>query len=470
MAGSDQKKSMLWRYNQHYFDDLCSPYDETHSVIQASHISQWITNNPVFQEVGWDPYPTSLRIVNWCKWSLLANDVPSNFWSSLESQARWLAKNLEWHLQGNHLFSNAKALIFAGTFLCGKEADRWRELGKKIVNEQLEEQILDDGANFELSPMYHAIFLEDLLDMINLASSNNQLFSSVDIQRWTKYVSPMLRWYSNMCHADGEVAYFNDSTKGIAPTFNEINNYAVMLNVSHDEAFVDPKLVFHKASGYAIVSSGKFNHIIDVGRIGAEYLPGHGHADILSFESSLNELRFIVNCGVSEYGYSSRRSFERSSAAHNCITINGESSSEVWSSFRVARRARPVGLLFTESNTDINIACSHDGWRRFDRGLSHKRKWSITQDGFTLVDEISGNYDVAISRIFFHPNVLVSDISDSGFIARAQCGALVFFQLKGCKFKIEYSEWADQFGKRIKNSCLSMQFNSNKIEVDVRLG
>ena len=58
------EKSMLWRYNQHYFDDLCSPYDEMHSEIQTSYIFDWITNNQSYYEVGWDPYPTSLRIVN----------------------------------------------------------------------------------------------------------------------------------------------------------------------------------------------------------------------------------------------------------------------------------------------------------------------------------------------------------------------------------------------------------------------
>ena len=34
---------------------------------------------------------------------------------------------------------------------------------------ELPEQILADGGHFELSPMYHALVLEDLLDLVNIA-------------------------------------------------------------------------------------------------------------------------------------------------------------------------------------------------------------------------------------------------------------------------------------------------------------
>ena len=33
----------------------------------------------------------------------------------------------------------------------------------KIYQQQVNEQILDDGAHFEFSPMYHSIIFEDML-------------------------------------------------------------------------------------------------------------------------------------------------------------------------------------------------------------------------------------------------------------------------------------------------------------------
>jgi hypothetical protein len=38
-------------------------------------------------------------------------------------QVRFLRKRLEVHLLGNHLFANAKALVFAGLYFSGDEAE-----------------------------------------------------------------------------------------------------------------------------------------------------------------------------------------------------------------------------------------------------------------------------------------------------------------------------------------------------------
>src|SRR5690606_24123414 len=111
---------------------------------------------------GWEPYPTSRRIVRWIQWArsgaARAGGAPSRaLLDSLATQARWLARRLEWHLLGNHLWSNAKALIHAGCFFAGAEADAWRARGERILEHQLAEQVLGDGGHFELSPMYHAL-------------------------------------------------------------------------------------------------------------------------------------------------------------------------------------------------------------------------------------------------------------------------------------------------------------------------
>jgi hypothetical protein len=66
--------------------------------------------------------------------------------------------------------ANAKALIFAGSYFQGPEADQWRRIGLSVLSAQLPVQVLSDGGHYELSPMYHSIILEDLLDLVNLRS------------------------------------------------------------------------------------------------------------------------------------------------------------------------------------------------------------------------------------------------------------------------------------------------------------
>ena len=63
-------------------------------------------------------------------------------------QIRYLSKNLEWHILGNHLLTNAKSLIFAGLFFEGNEARKWLKTGIKILEDQLDEQVLERWRSF----------------------------------------------------------------------------------------------------------------------------------------------------------------------------------------------------------------------------------------------------------------------------------------------------------------------------------
>src|SRR5579872_3327434 len=159
----------LWLYNLHYFDDLTAGNSSNRTIWHCDLIDRWIAENPVMHGNGWEPYPVSLRIVNWIKWALGGADLKEAWLTSLATQTRGLEKRLEWHLLGNHLFANAKALIFAGLFFDGPEARRWLDKGLSILTTELGEQVLADGGHFELSPMYHSIILEDVLDLINAA-------------------------------------------------------------------------------------------------------------------------------------------------------------------------------------------------------------------------------------------------------------------------------------------------------------
>ena len=213
---------------------------------------------------------------------------------------------------------------------------------------------MNDGGHFELSPMYHAIFLEDLLDVLNIHKAYNRRLPQ-DLENQIKY---MLFWLDAMTHPDGDIAFFNDSVTGISSTFDELKKYANTLKIlykSEQEHFIHLK-----DTGYIVINNNDYYGILDIGHIGPDYIPGHGHADILSFEISIFQQRVFVNSGISCYGISDERLRQRETLAHNTVQINGESSSEVWSGFRVARRAKPQNLSINQSDSNIKIKCSHD--------------------------------------------------------------------------------------------------------------
>ena len=232
----------LWRYNLHYFDDLVAQDASDRNDWHRNFLTQWVQENPPVVGTGWEPYPTSLRIINWVKWSFAGNSLPSECVQSLALQVRWLSRRLEYHILGNHLFSNAKALVFSSTLFDGREADQWMEKGMKILALEIPEQILTDGGHFERSTMYHALALEDMLDLINLASAFPDKFIPWQgfIESWLDIVRKMVLWLKAMEHPDGEISFFNDSTMGIAAHPAELYEYCSRLGISIPEVADQP--------------------------------------------------------------------------------------------------------------------------------------------------------------------------------------------------------------------------------------
>lgn len=453
--------SKLWLYNLHYFDDLNATGSEERKIWHKELLERWIHDNKIGKGVGWEPYPTSLRIVNWIKWSFSDNTLSNYCKQSLLFQAAWLNQRIEWHILGNHLFVNAKALVFAGLFFFNEDSKVWLKKGLKIINDELDEQILDDGGNFELSPMYHAIFLEDLLDLINIARVYPNIISELQVNKWIKVTKKMLNWLNAMVHPDGEIAFFNDAAIGIAPRLNELIMYAKRLGINY--CTIMPDRVTHlSSSGYIRFTSNKAVVLLDVASIGPDYQPGHAHADTLSFELSLFCQRVLVNVGTSEYGISSVRNHERSTKAHNTVVVDDQNSSEVWSGFRVARRARPFDLNIQELENFISISCSHDGYKRLTGKPFHRRTWQFYESSLVIKDKIKGSFKNAFAYFHLHPLICTLKNQTSSWNLKLPNGQQVILEVKTGKAQLERSYYSPEFGKKIETRCLKVALDKKE--------
>lgn len=403
----------LWLYNLHYFDDLNADGAAERIEWHRALIARWIVANPPGQGNGWEPYCLSLRIVNWVKWQCTERR-PGNgtaqriMLDSLATQVRYLRGRLERHLLGNHLWANLKALIFAGVFFEGSEADRWREAGLRGFRRELDEQILADGGHFERSPMYHAILLEDLLDLIQLSQRYPNAFGDHDVGIWRDHAVRMLRWLAVMTHPDGGIAFFNDAAHGIAPTLTQLSAYASRLGIAPPPPSTAAVQMLQE-SGYVRLQNERAVVIADVGEIGPDYLPGHAHADTLSFELSVDGRRVLVNAGTSCYDTGPERLWQRGTAAHNTVEIDGQDSSEVWSSFRVARRAHPLAVDAGTSGGGVWLTAAHDGYRRLRGRPLHRRRWDLRADGLLVEDMVEGDHENAIARFRVAPTFEVGE-------------------------------------------------------------
>jgi len=457
---NDDNLDKLWLYNLHYFDDLNAVNSDKRKEWHNSLIQKWINENTLGRGNGWEPYPSSLRIINWIKWSLLGADIKQDWHDSLAVQVRYLSQNLEYHILGNHLFANAKALIYAGLYFQGKEAEKWYKTGIKIFNKELQEQVLPDGGNFELSPMYHAIFLEDLLDIFNIHQAFNKQFPH-DI---TNKITSMFNWLRAMCHPDGEVSFFNDSAIGIAPNLIELAEYAERLRIPLSKKI--DELTHLCDSGYIRVQKDILVALLNVAHVGPSYIPGHAHADTLSFELSLSGQRMMVNSGTSCYGVGTERHRQRGTEAHNTVVINGENSSEVWGGFRVARRAKPFDIEINQSNKQTKISCSHDGYTRLGNSLIHTRKWTFDPNQLVIHDYVNYPCEEVEARYYFHPKVEVKlDASGEKGTASIHNNNMISFKVQQGAASILDTTYHPEFGLSISNKCLLIKLDSLESKV-----
>ncbi|MDA8091371.1 MAG: alginate lyase family protein [Nitrospiraceae bacterium] len=466
-------KPKLWRYNLHYFDCLRDEGRRPDSCIRL--LDHWIALNPPGAPDAWEPFPVSLRVVNWIKFFNKRENRGSlkpGWLESLYSQILWLEDNIESHLLANHYFKNAKALIFGGLFFGGDDAGRWLKRGLHILSAELDEQVLPDGGHFERSPMYHAMALEDCLDLYNLCRGQDAPALRSLSQRLRTKARDMVHFLLGMTHPDGRIALFNDAAFGIEAEPAELAGYYEALCGERAAATEATMWSFPDTGYYVMAPEPGTRMIIDCGPVGPQYQPGHSHSDILSFELSLKGRRVIVDSGCFQYEDGETRRYNRGGAGHNSVTIDGRDQSEVWGAHRCARRANPLyGRLDERGGGTLFFEGAHDGYRRLPGKPVHHRAVTWTGKSLMIEDRIEGGGRHELqSRLHIHPDLSV-EISDEARVAIVRHDtdvlATIVRQDGGSIFRTD-GWYCPEFG--IKRTCLVLAYTCKDTPLPFRGG
>jgi hypothetical protein len=410
----------LWTYNLNYFEYLKNKED-------LWLIYDFIDNIESVKD-GLEPFPISLRGINWIKFLTNYQIQDNKIDNSLYAQYNILLDKLEYHLLGNHLLENGFSLLFGAYYF---KDNFFYKKAKKILLKELEEQILNDGAHFELSPMYHQLMLFRVLDCINLIQNNN--WKNEDLFNFfEKKAAKMLGFLKKINYENGDIPHFNDSTNEVAPGSTKLFEYALRLNLLFENVDL-------KESGYRKIKRNKYECVVDVGAVGPDYIPGHAHADTFNFEMRINGEPFIVDTGISTYEKNERRYIERKTSSHNTVDIFGLDSSEVWGGFRVGGRAEVFGLI---EDKDY-IQASHNGYKRF--GIYHTRKWIFCENRLKVNDVLNTNAN-ATASLHFHP-----------MVSKEAIMSCVNFDSE--KYRIKKYYFASGFNKTTKGIVLEIDFS-----------
>ena len=502
--------SQLWRYHLHYFgyvQDLLvwSAAGQTEAAYETFRTLSlsWIAGNRAISGDGWHPYTLSLRAVNWLHAiagfapQLVADETfRAELLSSLYGQAQVLALSLELDVRGNHLLENLRALIWLGVAFEGGEAQGWLQRALKLLRREVDEQILPDGGHFERSPGYHLVVLKDLLEIAIWLQRNKRVVPTwLDqaLRRMFDYLLailpstariPLLKdtaWDAAPDPLDllaAGVLYFNDQRYKTTETFG-LYPFLLFGQTGFDtwqQLIPASKLRSSEAlsdTGHYVLQSadGGEHMVVDAGKPCPDYLPAHAHADLLSYELIVDAQPVVVDSGVYEYTRGPWRDYFRSTRAHNTVEVAGQNQSEVWSSFRVARRAKVGNVTWKQGASWALVQAEHDGYQRLNPAIRHRRTIVWREKRFWLViDELFGTGTTnATSYIHLHPRLAFEPIADDRWhiqgvptpLSLTAFGQQDSQVVHGQRVPMLQGWYSEQFGELMPNSVLALRLQTD---------
>lgn len=454
-------KKITWELNRHqYFATLGQAYwltsDERYAQTFVAHINSWCAENPPKLGINWaSNLEVAFRSISWL-WALhffkhSAALTPGTFLDIVKFlyiNAIHLETYLSTYFSPNtHLTGEALGLFYIGTlFPEFKESDRWRKTGLRILLEQLDKHVQRDGVYFEQSSYYHRYTTDFYLHLrILLAANEEPVPEHLDAK-----LLQLLDFLMYITRPDGKTPLFGDDDGGRLMKLDnrDANDFratlftgAAVFNrgdykfVAGDAAketlwLLGPKAlnevdkinasepqqqsIGFEESGYYVMRDSwtpAANYLFfDCGHHGADNC-GHAHADALSFELAVNGRTMLVDPGT--YAYTASRELRdsfRTSAAHNTVTINGESWSIPagpfsWKTIGTSKRSS----WLSKKRFDY-IAASQNHSDTLPGELEHRREILFLKDDYWIIrDRVDspGAHDIKL-WLHFDSNVTPS--------------------------------------------------------------
>jgi len=417
-------KKIVWELNRHaHLVTLGQAYwltgNERYADTFVAHVTQWLEANPPRRGINWaSSLEVSFRAIAWL-WALhffaASERMTTSFvWRLLKGLAQhgdYLRCYLSHYFSPNtHLTGEALGLLYLGTTLdeCASAA-LWRDLGRRILLDQLPKQVRMDGVYFEQAAYYHRYTVDFYLHLIMRARA-----AGMPLPSWVDHtVGAMLDHLMWITRPDGAATLYGDDDGGRLVSlgvrdpddFRDTLAWGALLYGRSDWKWVagtvpaellwlaGPEAVdtydaiecrrpadhmrLFERSGYAVLRDGWGGRaaylFFDSGPHGA-LRSGHAHDDALSVEYAADGVAWIVDPGTYTYtGDAAARDRFRSTGGHNTVAVDGVSHSipDGPFSWTTITDARVVGCRW-EAGSPV-IEGTHDGYRRLERPVCHRR-------------------------------------------------------------------------------------------------
>ncbi|WBV43296.1 heparinase II/III family protein [Pseudoroseomonas cervicalis] len=405
------------------------------------------------------PEVVGARLSAWLgHWDFLAATAEDGFRRALmvrlAQDARGLVASLPAEARHRGGLAALKGALAASVALA---EEAWVARCLRVLPQEIERQILPDGAHVERSPGQLLLAVQDLIEIRNLLHGAG-LEAPPHLALALDRAAPALRLFR---HGDGGLALFNGTRdEGAA---------LVDLVLTQGQARGRAPLILPEA-GFHRLQAGRTLVIADCGAPpegrGAPApggLPRHAdryhHAGTLAFEMSVGRDRLIVNCGAAPAAEGAWRDALRATAAHSTLVLADTNSSELREE-GLGRRPEAVEAERQEANGAQWLDASHDGYRR-GFGALHRRRLYLSESGDDLrgEDSVEGEEIPAYAvRFHLHPGVVASpQQEENAVLLRLPSGASWRLRASRARLTVEESVFMAGEPRRTSQVVLSAE-------------
>ena len=380
------------------------------------------------------------------RWDLQAEKI-----TILENRQNVIAENIKLEINevpvfyipyvrsaiGNEKFSG----FLTPSIKQGKDAGRWRQIGLEGLLRSMDEQVHDEGTDFESSLSYHRLTTEIFAACYALCDLNG-----VDIpDAFSERLAKMVEFVAAYARPDGLSPQIGDADAGRLQILSRYAGWnrqdhrylqtigSVLLDLpdlaAYPEGLADCVWLFgtertdrnrslarerptrssvgFPAFGFYSLRSGEDELVISASRVGTRGIGNHKHNDVFGIELSLDGEPILVDPGACIYtADSALRNAFRSVTSHNTVTIDDYEQNGIPENnlFGLIESCVPkIHEWVVEGTGEHVFRGSHNGFHGLSEGC-HERRVAMSPSAdslFTVADQVSASGEHR-ARWFFH--------------------------------------------------------------------
>ena len=434
----------MYRFSFNYYEFLLS--DNMDTKVRDNFIRN-LENAYNDDKYFLHPYTCSKRIiVLFCLLSKqnCGEEIQALIRKQLNVDLSFLIRNIEYHIDANHLLTNYLALALGYNFTNHPSLEKYVELYKKEFMQQFA-----SGSHYERSYSYaNQLLYEFTLFHQSVGSRNidgtfDLFMDALDVLRLKKLTCCTM---------------FGDNVDEQCCDIDWLQSYA--LRYGNTKALKNYSNRFVQTpDDYVCFLGDNLRIAIDAGGPSPSFQPGHAHDSTGAVLVSLQGDEFLTCSHTSTYANTDQRLLERSRHSYSAPLSCGQAQ-QVWSAFRVAKRREPEVKVLSAFEVELRIEGAIQSVYRSVKILDDHSM------SFQIVDRFKPHIDRYASHYLLHESIKIKHVECGIEFFSSSFGKILLTVDSDVEIACSQVCIGQSYGHTKNVSCVTLTSNSSIIKTE----